>query len=68
MALLCRLGRHQPPGQAVWNDGLFFGDCDRCGAALIRRPHQGWTQVPPGYAVIWSEDRPGPIGFSAAAA
>lgn len=59
MSLLCKLGNHRTDETGIWNDGLFFATCARCGAPLIRRPDERWTRVPPDYAVVWSDNRPG---------
>lgn len=58
MSLLCKLGSHRTIDQGIWNDGLYFSNCGRCGAPLIRRPEEKWTGVPRNYAVVWSENRP----------
>ncbi|WP_380878748.1 hypothetical protein ACFB49_18430 [Sphingomonas sp. DBB INV C78] len=58
MSLLCRIGHHRSDVPGVWNDGLYFGSCDRCEAPLIRRPDRSWTRVPDNYVVVWSDSRP----------
>ncbi|SNS49185.1 hypothetical protein SAMN06295912_107152 [Sphingomonas laterariae] len=60
MSLLCRLGHHRSEAPGVWNDGLYFGRCGRCGEQLIRRPDQAWTRVPQDYVVVWADRRPQP--------
>jgi len=59
MSLLCKLGIHRADTPGIWNDGLFFSTCARCGAELIRRPDESWTRVPRNYEVVWSDSRPG---------
>ena len=66
MSVLCKLGRHRSASMGVWNDGLFFGTCERCSAPLIRRPDESWMGVPRDYVVVWSERRPTGHGTSAA--
>ena len=58
MNLLCRMGRHLPGEERVWNDGWFFGSCSRCGIELLSRGRR-WHRVPPGYRVVWRERPPG---------
>jgi hypothetical protein len=53
MRLLCTVGRHQPNHARIYNDGLYFSACDRCGVDLIQRPAQPWRTVPKGHAVVW---------------
>lgn len=57
--LLCRLGMHEPGRGPVWNDGYFFGFCERCACDLIRRPRGKWKPVPRGYQVAWKPRPPG---------
>ena len=59
MSLLCRIGRHRPAGERVWNDGWFFGRCERCGIELLSRGRR-WKPVPAGYRIVW---RSRPAGY-----
>ena len=53
MGLLCSLGGHKADAQiAVWNGGICFGKCTRCGTDLVRTIKDRW-QVPRGYRVVW---------------
>lgn len=49
---MCMLGRHRTPEGAVYNQGLFFGACARCGEDLIRSGDR-WTKLPKGLRVAW---------------
>lgn len=51
--LLCDLGLHRLDPAIVWNGGVGFSRCLRCGRALVRRPGARWGTVPRGYAVVW---------------
>lgn len=66
MSVLCKLGRHRSASNGVWNDGLFFGTCERCSTPLIRRPDENWAGVPRDYVVVWSDRRPAAQGTPAA--
>ena len=58
MNLLCRIGRHTPGEERVWNDGWFFGRCERCGTELLSRG-RSWRPVPSGYRIVWRSRPPG---------
>ena len=58
MSLLCRIGRHRPADERVWNDGWFFGRCDRCGTDLLSRG-RSWKPVPAGFRIVWRNRPPG---------
>lgn len=62
MSLLCRIGIHAPAPGEIWNDGLYFGHCERCSCHLIRNADGPWTSVPAGYRVVW---RHPPVGYPA---
>src|SRR3712207_1807022 len=53
MTLLCRLWRHAATPSEIWNAGLFFSRCRRCGHDMVRRPEQAWKPVPRGQHVVW---------------
>ena len=55
--LLCALGWHKADALALWNDGYYFSNCDRCGQDLIRTAFGRWT-VPRGFRVVWSAQPP----------
>lgn len=67
--LLCDLGLHRLDPAIIWNGGVGFSRCLRCGRALVRRPGARWGAVPRGYAVVWrpaaggrdARARPAPI-------
>ena len=69
MGLLCSLRGHKADAQsAVWNGGICFGKCTRCGADLVRTIKDRW-QVPRGYKVVWrakSEREPQPVASETA--
>jgi hypothetical protein len=51
---ICRLIGHHAPTTAVWNEGYYFGLCERCSEALIRSAsHRRWKPVPQNYTVVW---------------
>lgn len=53
MSIRCRLGRHVALPGAVWNHGLWFSACARCGGELIRPSDGGWRAIPPRHSVVW---------------
>lgn len=53
VGLLCDLGLHRLDPAIVWNGGVGFSRCLRCGRVLVRRPGARWGTVPRGYAVVW---------------
>jgi hypothetical protein len=70
MGVLCSLTGHKADAaQAVWNGGICFGRCSRCGCDLVRTIRDVW-QVPRGYKVVWRaspKSDPKPIAAEAAA-
>jgi hypothetical protein len=70
MGLVCSLTGHKADAaQAVWNGGICFGKCSRCGCDLVRTIRDLW-QVPRGYKVVWRaspKSDPEPIAAEAAA-
>jgi hypothetical protein len=53
MGLVCSLTGHKADAAgAVWNGGICFGKCSRCGCDLVRTIRDLW-QVPRGYKVVW---------------
>jgi len=58
--MLCGLGFHRPGLRPVWNAGIGFSKCTRCGREMIRRAGRSWTLVPRGQVVIWRNTDPEP--------
>ena len=52
MHILCHIHSHQPAGSETWNQGYYFGRCERCGSDLIRAGG-AWEPVPHGHRVVW---------------
>lgn len=52
MGMRCLFGHDS--SSAVWNKGLAFGSCTRCGCILIRTAATRWYPIPKGYVVIWA--------------
>jgi hypothetical protein len=53
MSLVCSLTGHKADAEgALWNGGICFGKCSRCGCDLVRTIRDVW-QVPRGYKVVW---------------
>lgn len=53
MRILCKLKRHTPMPNAIWNAGHSFTRCGGCGCDLIRGHAGEWHTPPRGYAVVW---------------
>jgi len=53
--VLCFIGRHRAVDAPapIWNDGLYFSHCARCGAELIRPAVGAWQTVPKGKLIVW---------------
>lgn len=58
--MLCGLGFHRPGLRPVWNAGIGFSKCTRCGREMIQRSGRSWTLVPRGQAVVWRHAAPEP--------
>jgi hypothetical protein len=58
MSLSCRLGSHVAQARPIWNDGICFSTCTRCGCALVRRASSTWERPPSGYRVVWKPRPP----------
>jgi hypothetical protein len=61
MSLFCRFGSHIAQAKAIWNDGLYFSKCKRCGTPLVRRASSTWESVPRGYRIVWKPGERGEI-------
>lgn len=65
--MLCELGLHRVDRDAaVWNVGIGFSRCVRCGREMVRRSGRSWGVVPRGYAVVWRPAGEAEIGLRAA--
>jgi len=48
MAILCRVLRHRPDPENIWDDGFDLRcSCRRCGRALLKDQAHGWREVDP---------------------
>lgn len=54
MARLCSIVGHTADSVHHHNQGLDFSTCHQCGCDLIRG-ESDWTEVPPGFRVVWRE-------------
>jgi hypothetical protein len=62
MSLLCFSGKHAARTSGVWNQGLHFSSCRRCGCDMIRAD-KAWEAVPLGFRIVWRPAmRPGQSG------
>lgn len=62
--LLCRLGRHAPEPDGLWNAGYCFTRCRRCGRDMVRSAFGEW-HVPKGHRVVWRPPGDGRVETSA---
>ncbi len=52
MNALCALRVHRPVIPGIWNRGIQFSRCGRCGHDLVAT-NGSWERVPPRYRVVW---------------
>lgn len=52
MSLLCFGGKHAARAGEIWNQGLYFSSCRRCGCDMIRADKE-WEAVPHGFRIVW---------------
>lgn len=50
--LLCRLGRHAPAPDGLWNGGYCFTACRRCHRDMVRSAFGEW-HVPRDFRIVW---------------
>ena len=53
MSIRCRILGHMPNGPGVYNEGLYFSRCDRCGVDLFRQKVGNWSPLPRQLRVKW---------------
>lgn len=54
---LCRIGRHKPAREPVWNCGFYFARCARCKQDIVRAAGERW-HIPRGAVVVWRKTPP----------
>jgi hypothetical protein len=60
MSLLCFAGKHAARPSEIWNQGLYFSSCRRCGCDMVRAD-KVWEPVPHGFRIVWRPvERPRP--------
>jgi hypothetical protein len=52
MSLLCFVGKHTGCPSEIWNQGLYFSSCRRCGCDMVRADTV-WEPVPHGFRIVW---------------
>lgn len=52
MYLLCFAGKHAARTGEIWNQGLYFSSCRRCGCDMVRAD-KVWEPVPHGFRIVW---------------
>jgi hypothetical protein len=52
MPLLCFARSHAARPSDLWNQGLCFSSCRRCGRSMVRG-EAGWQMVPRGFRIVW---------------
>ena len=52
MSLLCLAGKHAARTGEIWNQGLYFSSCRRCGCDMVRAD-KVWETVPRGFRIVW---------------
>jgi hypothetical protein len=52
MSLLCLAGKHAVRPGGVWNQGLNFSRCRRCGRDMVRVEAK-WQPAPRGFRIVW---------------
>jgi hypothetical protein len=52
MSFLCFAGKHAARTGEIWNQGLFFSSCRRCGCDMVRAD-KVWEPVPRGFRIVW---------------
>lgn len=52
MSLLCFAGKHAARTGEIWNQGLYFSSCRRCGCDMVRADRT-WEPVPHGFKIVW---------------
>lgn len=52
MSLLCFAGKHAARTGEIWNQGLYFSSCRRCGCDMVRAD-EVWAPVPHGFRIVW---------------
>lgn len=52
MSLLCFVGRHAARPSKIWNQGLCFSSCRRCGCDMVRAD-KVWEPVRHGFRIVW---------------
>ncbi len=63
MNALCALRAHRPSTPGIWNRGIQFSRCARCGHDLVAT-NGSWERVPPRYRVVWKSGvEHSPAGF-----
>jgi hypothetical protein len=62
MSLLCFAGKHAARPSEIWNQGLYFSSCRRCGCDMVRAD-KVWEPVPNGFRIVWRRaERPDQAG------
>jgi hypothetical protein len=52
MSLLCFAAKHAARTGEIWNQGLYFSSCRRCGCDMVRADRV-WERVPHGFRIVW---------------
>ena len=64
--LLCRLGRHAPVPDGLWNAGYCFTRCNRCECDMVRSAFGEW-HVPKSHRVVWRPPADGRVAANVSA-